>query len=339
MFKLFPAVSILIIAGACSTAAETPTLSTQAPAASSSVPSTEQVTDAGSVQSQDATQPEMDAGTNVETDFFAKLNGLWSGPVTDTTLGSFPLTNMDFRAASDSVLFGRVDLDDKNSLRFAFAVELNKGRPTLIFRNGGLFQGLSRDTRTELVEHANSHYKFCSIASGCSYLQADLTFSSATSLELRVAVKGILHELWTAKRVEARQLPVGFPVHTNLSINDDFPSMPTAKIRVSWATPLTMATDVWAILSTTSCIPPSSCQFSRWVKSRAAAGATSATIRIDQIHSGDYAVLGVVDSNNNLATTRFADHGDLITASSPTIHLPLGATTTSVNAVANFLFP
>ena len=45
-----------------------------------------------------------------------RLAGLWSGPATMTPLGTFPLMNMDLRAASGQVLFARADLDALTSL-------------------------------------------------------------------------------------------------------------------------------------------------------------------------------------------------------------------------------
>lgn len=271
-------------------------------------------------------------------DLFPKLAGLWSGPASDTRLGDFPLVNMDFRAAGDSVLFGRVDLDSENSLRFAFTVELHSGTRVLVFRNGGLFRGLSRDTRTKLVETNGSSYRFCAIEGGCDYVNATFTFLSETSLEMRVLVRGALHEVWTSTRVEARSLPTPFPARTDLPADADFPMMPTAVIRVRWTSPLSAATDVWAIISTTSCVPSGSCQFSRWIKSRAIAGATDVQIQLDQVHAGPYSVLGVVDVNNNLQSNRFPDSGDLISVPSPTITIAAQETTNG-EAFANFTFP
>ena len=64
--------------------------------------------------------------------FFVSIAGLWVAPVTSwTSAGSFPTMNMDVRAASDGVLFSRVDLDSDNSLRFAFALEEHEGQPVL----------------------------------------------------------------------------------------------------------------------------------------------------------------------------------------------------------------
>ena len=84
-------------------------------------------------------------------EFFTEIAGLWVAPVTSwTSAGSFPTMNMDVRAASEGVLFSRVDLDEDNGLRFAFAIEDHGCQPQLTYRNGGYFLGFLRDTRTVL---------------------------------------------------------------------------------------------------------------------------------------------------------------------------------------------
>ncbi len=285
----------------------------------------------------DAGNSDATSGSVAGIELLSKLAGLWSGPATDTRLGSFPLTTMDFRAAGDSVLFGRVDLDSENSLRFAFAGEVHGAERVLVFRNGGLFQGMSRDTRTKLMETDGQNYRFCAIDGGCTYTETKLKFASDTSLEMQVFVKGALHEKWSATRVETRTLPEGFPTRTDLPGDAEFPVMPSAEIKVKWATALSAPTDVWTILSTTSCFPSGACQFSRWIKGRAPVGATELKIRLDQIHAGTYNVLGVVDSNNNLATTRFPDRGDLLSV--PSLSLDVTSGVTSGDVSANFPFP
>ena len=91
-----------------------------------------------------------------------RLAGLWTGPATMTPLGTFARMNMDLRAASAQVLFSRADLDEMNNLRFAFELEAPDGETTLVYRNGGYFLGLLRDSRTRLVEHTADSYRFCS---------------------------------------------------------------------------------------------------------------------------------------------------------------------------------
>ena len=243
-----------------------------------------------------------------------------------------PLVNMvHFRPVGDSVLFGRVDLDANNALRFEFVGEVQSGAPVLVFRNGGLFDGLVRDTRTVLVESTATRYRFCAIQGGCDYVDATFELSSATQLSLNVLVKGQPHELWSAKRVEERTVPSLFPARTDLPGDEDFPPMPSGELHVTWASPVAAPTDVWVVLSTTSCIPTGSCQFSRWIKTSAIAGATDATIRIDQLHGGTYSVLGVVDANNDLASTLGPDSGDLITVLSPQITVAPSSSTTTAN--------
>jgi hypothetical protein len=273
-------------------------------------------------------------------DLLPRLAGLWSGPAQDTRLGDFPLKNMDLRAAGDSVLFGRVDLDAANSLRFAFAVELHEGQRVLVFRNGGLFMGLSRDTRTRLVDSDGSRYRFCAFEAqdGCDYVEATFTFSGDDQFELRVLVRGVLHEVWTPTRVESRQLPAGFPVRTDLAGDADFPPMPGATVAVEWPAPLAADADVWLILSTTSCLPDGACHSSRAISARAEAGATAVTIPLDQVHPGRYSLLAVVDGNSNMATTRLPDHGDLVSVPSPSVDVA-SAGMTSTTVTASFAIP
>jgi hypothetical protein len=141
-----------------------------------------------------------------------RLAGLWSGPATMTPLGTFQLMNMDLRAASGQVLFARADLDALNSLRFAFEVEAPGGAPTLVYRNGGYFLGLLRDSRTALVEQGADSWRFCSTgAQGCDYIDARWTFSGADALVFDVKVKGAQHVYWEATRKETRALPEPFP--------------------------------------------------------------------------------------------------------------------------------
>ena len=121
--------------------------------------------------------PSSDAGQRLPPpglSLFRRLAGLWSGPVTMTRLGAFPVVNMDFRPGSDHVLFGRVDLDAQNALRFAFSIETIAGKDTVVFRNGGLFRGVARDSRTVLVsaDEQTGSFRFCAVDGGCDYIDA-----------------------------------------------------------------------------------------------------------------------------------------------------------------------
>jgi hypothetical protein len=268
----------------------------------------------------------------------SRVAGLWSGPATNTLLGDFPLINMDMRPAGDSVLFGRVDIDAQNSLRFAFSVEVQGGAPVLVFRNGGLFQGMARDTRTTLVDTDGTKYHFCALQGGCAYVDTTITFQSDIEFDLRVLVRGELHEIWHATRVESRPVPSGFPVRTDLPGDSDFPVMPAVNLHVSWSSAVTAPTDVWTILSTTSCVPSGDCRFSRWIKGTAAAGSTTIDIPLDQVHAGMYSLLAVVDNNGDLESIRTVDSGDWISVPTPTI--TVAATGVSAaSAFADYTFP
>lgn len=238
--------------------------------------------------------------------------GLWSGPASMTPLGTFPIMNMDVRAASGHVLFSRVDLDEDNSLRFGFAVEAPDGVPTLVYRNGGYFVGLLRDSRAVLVEETDSSWRFCStLPAGCDYIEATFTLSGETDLVFDAKVKGQQHVYWEAKREEERALPEPFPVDTTpLASDAPFPDMPTLTIDVGWTEPLMDDGEVWVILSTTNCDAQLTCTVSRSLRKAVLMDATSATLTIEQIHAGDYKLNAILDRNGNFATTQYPDSGD-----------------------------
>jgi len=241
-----------------------------------------------------------------------RLAGLWSGPATMTPLGAFPLMNMDLRAASGQVLFSRADLDALNSLRFAFEVEAPGGTPTLVYRNGGYFLGILRDSRTALVEQGEASWRFCSTtAQGCDYIDARWTFSGPDALVFDVKVKGAQHVYWKATRKETRALPEPFPVDlTPLAGDAEFPPMPTLKIDVGWAPALAQDGEVWAIVTTENCDLQLNCTHSRSLRAQVSAGATAATLTLEQIHPGPYKLNVLLDRNGNLATTLYPDAGD-----------------------------
>ncbi|MFZ6185594.1 hypothetical protein [Nannocystis pusilla] len=240
-----------------------------------------------------------------------RLAGLWSGPASMTPLGTFPLMNMDVRAASGQVLFSRVDLDANNSLRFAFEVEDHGAGPVLVYRNGGYFLGLLRDSRAVLTEHDDSSWRFCSATKGCEYIDATFGFDGDDHLILDVKVKGVQHVYWDALREETRALPEPFPADLEPLVPDaPFPAMPSLKIDVGWAEPLEAEGGVWAILTTEPCDLQFTCKHSRSLLGPAAAGSTSASLLIDQLHPGDYKLTVVLDRNGNMAETLFPDPGD-----------------------------
>lgn len=265
-----------------------------------------------------------------------RLSGLWSGPATMTPLGAFPLMNMDLRAASGHVLFGRVDLDAANNLRFAFEVEDHGSGPVLVYRNGGYFLGILRDSRAVLVEHSGSMWRFCSTsAQGCDYIDARFSFDGDDRVILDVDVKGMQHVYWDATRKETRALPQPFPVDLEPQAADaPFPTMPSLRATVTWQEPLAQAGEVWGIVTTQPCDAQFTCTHSRSLRAAAAAGATSATLLIEQIHAGDYQLTAVLDRNGNMAQTMFPDAGDGVSLPNKAVLVaPAGETKTSAAIV------
>lgn len=281
-------------------------------AGSSSTASTGAVTPTSGGEETTAT-PTTGGGADVGgLDMMPRLVGLWSGPASMTPLGTFPQMNMDVRAASDHVLFARADLDEDNSLRFAFEIEAPDGGPTLVYRNGGYFLGLLRDSRAALVEETEDSWRFCStLPQGCDYIDATFTFSGETDLVFDAKVKGAQHVYWEAKRKESRELADPFPADLTPQASDAaFPAMPSLKIDVSWAEPLMVDGEVWVILSTTDCDLQLSCTASRSLRKVVLMDDTSATLTIDQVHAGSYKLNAILDRNGNFATTQFPDTGD-----------------------------
>jgi hypothetical protein len=257
----------------------------------------------------------------VGLDLMTRLAGLWSGPVTMTPLGTFEPMNMDLRPADGHVLFSRADLDASNSLRFAFEIETHGGQDVLVYRNGGYFLGMLRDSRTSLVEHApvdaqgRGSWRFCSVSeAGCDYIDALFEFDDADHLVFDVKVNGEQHVYWLAERLEARDLPEPFPVDENPQANDaPFPAMPSLRTTVSWQDPLTEPADVWVFLSTMDCPLMGICDFSRSLRGTAEIGATSIELVHDQIHAGSYRGNAVLDRDQNLESSMFPGTGDAVT--------------------------
>ncbi|MHB8419274.1 MAG: hypothetical protein ACYDCL_14450 [Myxococcales bacterium] len=259
---------------------------------------------------------------------FARLKGVWSGQAGQTPLGSFPQITMDYQAEGGSWLFGRVDLDAQDSLRYGFAVEDISGAPTLVFRNGGYFQGMLRDTTLVLVgaDESAGSYHFCAQPNACLYVNGScieetgacgfvdalFTFNGSDQLVFNAHVNGQEHEVWTATRVEQRQLPSPFPPEAApLPSDTDWPPMPQLSVTVTWASPLQGATDVWVILSDTPCAS-GSCTPLRALSTQAPAGATSASLTFDQIHPGAYDANALVDLSGSFGVSLSPSPGDLI---------------------------
>lgn len=268
--------------------------------------------------------------------FLNALPGLWIAPVTSmTSVGDFPIMAMDIRPADDRTLLSRVDLDAGNNLRFAFAIEEHDGAPVLVFRNGGDFLGILRDTRTALVEHdpAAQTWRFCAIGGGCDYVDAVFTLETPERLVLTATVLGRPHMHWEGVLREERPLDGEFPYDPAPgSTSDPFPTMPTLRVTLTWTSPTAAAVDAWIVLSTTDCgFAPGSCQPSRFIRTTVEPGSTSAELVLEQIHAGDYQANAFLDNNGNLAGTLFPDAGDLVSIPNHDIEVaPAGESTAAI---------
>jgi hypothetical protein len=271
------------------------------------------------------------------------MAGLWTGQAAQTPLGSFPEMNMDFRAADPSWLFGRVDLDDENSLRYGFAIEDIAGQATVVYRNGGYFQGVLRDLTTQLVDCDDDAgtYHFCAAEEtcmyidggcfeeqgGCAFVDALFTFSSPTQMVFNAHVNGAEHLIWTVTRAKSRTLPAPFPADvTALPGDAGWPAMPQLSATVTWSTPLTAATPVWIILSDTPCGSLGSTSFtctpSRSISATAPVGATQVTVLFDQIHASSYDAVALLDIAGTFATTLSPGPGDGVSDPSVSVVVP-----------------
>lgn len=251
----------------------------------------------------ETTSAEEDTDTDPYADFFARLPGLWVAPVSSTTsAGDFPTMNMDIRVAGET-LFSRVDLDGANSLRFGFEQEAPEGVDELVFRNGGEFLGILRDTRTVLEEVSDDRttWRFCARFGGCAYVNATFEFGVET-LRLEADVMGMRHVEWMAMRREARPTMASDLPSAVVEADADFPPLPTLSVDVSWTTPLSEPGDVWVVLSTTPCgvDPGQNCVPSRFIHVTALEGSIHAALSIEQIHPGPYFANVVLDRNQNL---------------------------------------
>lgn len=247
-----------------------------------------------------------------------RLLGLWSGPGKNTPLGELPIMNMDLRPADPYTLFGRSDLDADNNLRFAFALEGSAGGDRLVFRNGGYFLGILRDTRAELVESsaasAAPRFRFCAVSRGCGYLDATWSFPAADRLELAVRVRSQPHLTWSARRLEEREVTGRFPADevAHGGENSPFPALPSLRLTVDWNDPLTAAADVWVVLSRDGC-GLSGCNVSRSLMASAAIGAQQVELDLQQLHAGDYKVMALLDRDRSFRSTLSPSRGDGVT--------------------------
>lgn len=269
----------------------------------------------------DAGVADAGAGDLAGLALLTRLPGLWVGPARMTPLGDFPVMFMDFRAVGDGFLFAQADLDADDNLRFGLSIETHDGADGLAYRNGGLFRGVLRDSRTKLVEadDAAGRYRFCSVTQGCGYIDATFRFTGPDDLVFDTLVRGRQHVFWTATRREARTVPVPFPA--SLASKGDgsapWPTMASVRATVRWLTPLTQPGVVWVLLTTTNCAPAFSCVASRSLRVDAAAGATRAVLTVPAVHAGDYRLTAVVDRAGTFGTRLAPAAGDSLAVDQP----------------------
>jgi len=265
------------------------------------------------------------------------MAGLWSGPATQTPLGDFAQMNMDFRTPDGHSLFARCDLDPQDALRLELIVETFAGQPHVVFRNGGYFQGMQRDDRTNLVSvtAAGDDYELCSETKGCSYIDARFLFSAPDRVVLNVKVNGAQHLVWTAQREETRDVGTPFPIDDSSqgSGTAPLPVLSQLETTVSWSTPLAAPGTVWVVLSTTPC-ESVTCTASRSLSVSAPAGATSATLVFDQIFAGDYYGLAILDPSNTLGQTLIPSSGDSVSIPNQAVTVPSSAPGTAAFTIA-----
>jgi hypothetical protein len=248
-------------------------------------------------------------GADVDA-FFAGVAGLWSGPATRTPLGDFPTMAMDLRPVDGRALFSRADLDDENALRFAFDVEDLDDGPTLVFRNGGFFLGVLRDSRTRLLDVDDGRYHFCSVDRGCDYIDAVWTVGG-DELRLDANVLGALHVVWDAGKDEDRAL--GEFTASVVAADQPLPVLSALSVAVSFPA-VDDDADVWVFLSTSTCGTSFTCAVARQKKAAVAAGADHAVVVVDQLHPGDYFLNVLLDRDQDLEETLAPSRGDGVAA-------------------------
>ncbi len=282
-----------------------------------------------------------DAGTVTASiaglDLLERLAGLWTGPATRTPLGDFRMMNVDFANASEQFVFGRVDLDAENALRFGYSVETHGGADVLTYRNGGYFLGLLRDDRTKLMEHnaTEGTYRFCHVERGCEHIDAVYDFDGDDRLIFDVFVRGAQHVYWDARRVEVGTLPASFTERlvTQGEGTAPFPDMPSLRVTVTFAA-LAAETPVWIVLSREECSLAGGCDVARTLKTIAPAGATSAELNVQQLHAAEYQAIAVVDRNANLEMVARPDSGDGVSLpNTPVIVAPNGESTLALRII------
>ncbi len=140
-----------------------------------------------------------------------KLKGIWSGPVTSTTLiGSFPLWVVDFRPISENQISAKNELDTANDIFMSFFIAKYNNEYRVAFRNGGSFSTLKRVSyllADSVVETPTaSYYRFSEIIKGKNkayttvIFRADSLYISAYTNKYNTQATAVLHMAWSAKK-------------------------------------------------------------------------------------------------------------------------------------------
>ena len=157
----------------------------------------------------DKTEDPTPSGPSLENTYgygvLAKLNGIWSGPVTSTTaLGSFPKWIVDFRPISNNQVSAKNELDSLNGIFMSFFIVKHNNAYKVAFRNGGGFAGSQRvsyllaDSVSETTTH--SFYRFSEVVQGKSRAYSEVIFST-DSLYIHSYTNGSLHMSWSSKLI------------------------------------------------------------------------------------------------------------------------------------------
>ena len=161
-------------------------------------------------------------------------------------------------------------------------------------------------------------------------IDATFTFSGDDALSLRVLVDGQPHFIWNADRTETRPaVAAGFPDVEQ----QGGPLLPSLAVSASWTGPAPAGADVWIVLSTTACgFAGTGCEVSRSFRLGAQAGSEDATFVVNEVHTGAYFALLLVDNNGNFATTGFPDSGDVISLPDRPLSVDADGGTLAINA-------
>ena len=115
---------------------------------------------------------------------------------------------------------------------------------------------------------------------------------------------------WIGEHAEDRELPSPFPADDTVpEPSANFPQMSSLRVTVTFPA-LAADADVWVLLSTTPCGTTFQCTPARQKRVSANAGATSASLDVEQLHASDYFLNVILDRDRNLFSTLGPSSGD-----------------------------